>query len=172
MSRSRRLDDTDEQSDHEDLWGELAERVCRVPGGYPQQAGDPQRAFHQDLALLSDRDLLLEQQRAIFRACLERNRSNIWWLQERVERIESEQERRRGLRRAAVALHVTRVIRERPRHEDMAWMREEILRELEGFQHGEWLRHQEVLERARDAGRAPGGDQRDDRVGCVAAEGA
>jgi hypothetical protein len=148
----RGLDD-DAQDDHEDLWHELAERVCRVPG-WEQRPGDPHRAFHQDIPSLCDVELALERQRAVFRACLERNRLARDWLLRRIDHLDEEAARRAAAGACrppspppSLAWPWTREPAARPaaRRTIDPRLREEAECGREEWQHQQWLRHQEAV---------------------------
>lgn len=148
MNRYRRGVVEDEQDDHEALWHELAERICHVPG-WEMRPGDPQRAFHHDLPGMREEDLTLERERALVRACMERDRLDRAWLLQRIARIDAEracrEERQTDQpaapprpampRQAPASLSpAQQLLRQR----QLA----EAERDVEWLQHQEWLRFQ------------------------------
>jgi hypothetical protein len=147
----RRAHDWDEQDDHEALWQELMQRACRVPGEDGEvRPGDPQRRFHLDLGGMRDPDLRLEEWRTMLRASLERDRVNLWWLQERVEEIGRTLARRAAQERRLAGLAATGADPPRSPPPDRARLRAvqeaaALARELAADD--AWLAHQERPEK-------------------------
>jgi hypothetical protein len=144
----------DEEADeHEALWEALMERVCPVPNAREGRAS-PHRAFHQDLPLLGELDLALDRQRALLRACMEKNMPNRFWLEERMRRIDEElvargitaqptqpaAPTRSAAARAARQIPPASRSSVRPVH--VAEAAEALDQEIDWQQHQAWLRHQ------------------------------
>ena len=75
------------------VWLELLDRLCPIRDELGRPS-DSRRYFHDDLHALADDDLELERFRALARLCLEHDRGDRFWLQQRRARIAAEQERR------------------------------------------------------------------------------
>lgn len=136
---------------HEELWQALMERVCPVPNALAGRA-NPHRAYHEDLRLLGDLELALEKQRALLRACLERDAPNRRWLEERLRRIDAELAARGVIGQPAQGV-TDAAPRRLPPPAPLNSPREaaeEVEREIERRQHMAWLRW-----RARQVSRMP-----------------
>jgi hypothetical protein len=92
--RSRYRDGEDEpDSPRHGIWELLLDRLCPIRDELGR-AADPRRYFHDDLLFLADEDLELEHVRALVRLCLEHDRGDRSWLQERRRQIAGERTRR------------------------------------------------------------------------------